>query len=46
MRFEATQLRDRAVVTRGQRLVAAMLLDDAADELEKLSGRYPKVSDG
>jgi hypothetical protein len=37
MRDEAERVLDRGVITRGQRLVIAFLLRDAADELERLN---------
>ena len=45
MRAESRHLLDRAVITRGQRLVAAALLSDAADAMEKQAQLVDRLAD-
>lgn len=45
MRAESRHLLDRAVTTRGQRLVCAALLSDAADVLEKNADLVDRLAD-
>lgn len=45
MRAESRRLLDRPVITRGQRLVAAALLSDAADALEKQAQLVDRLAD-
>lgn len=45
MRAESRHLLDRPVITRGQRLVAAALLSDAADVLEKQAQLIDRLAD-